>query len=37
MKITFGAPVSIPANIHPVLLYHIVESRLKDPQTDTGS
>jgi long-chain acyl-CoA synthetase len=36
MKISFGAPVSIPANIHPVLLYHIVESRLKDPQTDTG-
>ena len=37
VKISFGAPVSIPANIHPILLYHIVESRLKELQTSTGN
>jgi long-chain acyl-CoA synthetase len=36
ITVSFGHPVGVPADVHPFLLYHVVESRLKELQANDG-
>ncbi len=37
ITVSFGRPIIIPTDAHPFLLYHVVESRLKELQTNGGN